>query len=106
MKIVISERRTGKTERLIAWLMAAPKDEQRVVVCFSEMEADRLQRMAQERGWPLVPWQFIGPAALRNLHGRPGLVLAVDNLDLLLSYWVGWPVAVVTITGTRADVID
>lgn len=109
MKLLIDRRGRGKTTALIEWMRQAPDGELRVYVAhdhLAAMAAYRSTMTENEDGLPvsdLESWQFIswdeladyGPAILA--YRRPlNIVLAVDNLDLILRRIITSPVAIAT----------
>lgn len=97
----IGGRQSGKTTRLIDWMLAAPEGERRVLVSHSRDEARRLEReyRAEYPSGALQSWQFVTAGDLERLHGHGRVVLAIDNLDLVLPQLVRLPVGYVSATG-------
>ena len=94
-------RQGGKTTRMLEWMRSAPAGEHRVCVSVTRMEAMRLRRDNPD----LESWQFVSLDEVDRrawggvLSGRGGwIVLGLDNLDMMLSQLLGWPVGKVTWT--------
>lgn len=111
MRVIIRPRQGGKTTEMLEWMKAAAGDDSqhRICVSHSEHEAMRLYLSTwDEDGNPTwaESWQFVGPRepfAERPwegvLRGRGGhIVLGLDNLDLLVGRYAGWPVDIFTMT--------
>lgn len=108
-------RQSGKSFSLAEWLAQAPEGEFRVVVCANQADARRMYLSTHtELPDPLGPKRFhmvsqFTPDQFVSFHllvanpkffrGRGNVVLAVDNLDLMLHAVFGAPVEVVTATG-------
>jgi len=111
-RIIIGERRSGKTTAMLKWVREAPEDEHRVVVSHTHQEAMRLRRENPD----LESWQFVGLSeVLRQgnsvfsgvLVGRGGrVVLGIDNLDNALSQLIYWPVGALSLTDEGWRSID
>lgn len=109
-ELIIEPRQGGKTTRMLQWMREAPQDEHRVIVCATQREAMRLLRENPD----LESWQFVSLDEVKDrdsgawsgvLYGRGGrIVLGLDNLDLMLSDLIKWPVDAVSLTDpeTRA----
>lgn len=107
LEIDVSERQSGRTSRMIAWLLAAPEGEHRVLVCHSHEEAMRQLRESRVERLGLESWQFVGPPPFGAgawsgvVRGRgERVVLGVDNLDLLLPGMFGCSVGRVSLEAT------
>lgn len=113
LEIVQLDRGEGKTKLLLEWLKDAPEGEHRVLVSHTPEEAMRVYRSTRLDGEvsPFESWQFVGVQEIRPgawagvLYGRGGrVVLGIDNIDLVLEKLIGWPVGIVTATGSPAPV--
>jgi hypothetical protein len=105
LSIVIGGRQSGKTESLIQWLLDAPEGEHRILVSHTSQEAMRLLRHCGNRGLPVESWQFVGVNEITRetwsavTHHRGGqIVLGLDNMELMLSSFLPWPVGKITTT--------
>jgi hypothetical protein len=101
IRFILAGRQTGKTERLLEWLgsQTISEPQSRVIVCHSDVEAVRLRKICDERGWLIAPSQILSAESVRRggLRGHAVLV-AVDNLDLVLPQLLGAQIDVVTST--------
>lgn len=99
MKFDIGDRRSGKTTRMIQWLLNAPEGERRVIVTHSESEAHRIRKLIKGMDIEVEQGQVIS-AGSQDLRGRnPNVVLGIDNLELVLGGLIGHRVSRVTATG-------
>jgi hypothetical protein len=110
MKVVALGRQEGKTTKMLQWLREAPEGEHRVLVCVSDREAMRLLRENVGPDSSLESWQFVGPDEVDPdgwqgvLMGRGGtVVLGIDNIDLIVSHWLHWPVGAISVTTQQGD---
>jgi len=96
VRIIVTDRMTGKTYKMMMWLAA---DKNRVGVVHSEAERDRLYHLYEgtiKKG-QLITLSGIKAGALRGRH-LDGI--AVDNLDLMLSdLFDRQRVSMITMTG-------
>ena len=106
----IGGRMSGKTDKMLQWLVDAPEDEHRVIVSISEARAMRLLREARMRELDVESWQFVGVEGITKrswsgvLFNRGGhIVLGLDDLDMMLYQLFGWPVHRVSATGVLVD---
>lgn len=107
MKIILGGRQSGKTNRMLKWLMDAPEGEHRVLVSHSLAESHRLMRYARiERNLPLESWQFVGWHEVTGdawsgvLTGRGGkIVLGLDEASLILRSMLRRDVGAVSMGG-------
>lgn len=111
MDIVVLPAGGGKTPRLLDWVRSAPDDEIRVAVFHSDKEAHRQMRAAYDREEiPSVfeTWQFVSIDEVTHADSgfmwgvklrRKHIVFGLDNLDLMLSSFIRWPIGMVTMTG-------
>lgn len=116
--LVVLPRKGGKTAKVVEWLLAEEPGEFRVVLCLDESEAHRvameylIATMPDEaEGWlheapkrhPVEQdkLRFLTVSRLRDevLRGRRGVVMAIDNLDMLIRQLVMCDVGLVTWTG-------
>lgn len=93
MDIDYSPRRSGKTTRLIGWVLQDPFH--RTIMVHNSQEANRLKTLIRAV-YPDAPDGCVVTPAI-NLHGHKR-VLAIDNADLLLSYLFGASVELITLT--------
>lgn len=93
-------RRTGRTSRMIDWLIESEPESKRVIFCYSAQEAMRLAKLAKEKCGTVEDWQFVAYGNSTRLHGKEVSEVGVDNLELCLFYLTGLPVRY--ITGTLA----
>lgn len=110
MKFFIADRQSGKTEKIIEWMIDAPEGEHRVCVSHSHQRAMRLLRECRERRLEVESWQFVGIEEIDKrtwsgvLAGRGGhIVLGIDDLDMSIRHLLVWPVGFVTATGEQVD---
>lgn len=91
MELDIGGRGSGKTTRVLEWMVAAPSGVTRVAVCHTSTAAMALLYAARNRGLvpiPLESWQFIGIEELSSyrpypmVNGYKLFEFCVDNLDL------------------------
>lgn len=93
----VGGRRTGKTTKIVEWLIEGEATEtKRVIVSFSEREAERLFTLAQDLCDTVEDWQFITFGASSDLCGK-NVVIGIDNLEFLLGSIFGSPVEFVTV---------
>jgi len=100
MKVILKARGEGKTERLLAWVRAAPPGEHRVIVSADHQRAmDRLRENRDLESWQFVGVEEVGPGCWSGvLMGRGGqVVLGLDDLDEVLPRIMGWRVGAVAI---------
>lgn len=106
-RIIVTGRQGGKTTQMLQWVREAPEGEHRVLVCTHGSEAMRLLRENPD----LESWQFVGLNEVKLdawsgvLFGRGGyIVLGLDNIDLMLTGLLGWPVGAMSMTdGPQVD---
>lgn len=94
MRIYNMPRQSGKTTLLINWLTL---DENHILIVHSTEEASRLRRDYEEVADQIVTVTFVVGGGLR---GRRNIVVAIDNLDLILPALLGWPNRIGPITYT------
>lgn len=108
MRFIVRHRSQGKTTKLIEWMKAAPEGEARVLITHSLGETNRLQRENPD----MASWQFVNIPDLTGagfmagvLAGRRNVVLAIDNLDMVLQSLLRspFPIEVVAATGELDD---
>lgn len=95
-------RRSGRTTRLIKWLIEGQKNgERRVVMVHSKAEADRIRRHIDEyEDWdtdPVEIWQITTYDRTSDLVGKKVSEVAIDNLEMMLPR-VGAPITLITAT--------
>lgn len=94
-------RRSGRTSRLIDWLLEGrDKGEQRVILVHAENEAKRIHELIKERDKdsgkiPIEDWQ-VATYNHSKTFGRVASQVAIDNLEFLLPK-VG-PITLITAT--------
>lgn len=98
MKFDIGDRRSGKTTRMIQWLLNGREGERRLLVVHSAQEVERLQRMLKDMGIERDNIEIINVNDLRNLRGK-SVIVGVDNLELILSQLIPAPITRVTASG-------
>ena len=101
----IAPPRSGKSTRMLDWLQDAPDGERRVLVSAAARERDRMQMLARTiRGRALDRDQFVTLAEVQAGHlAGARVVLAIDNLDLMLDVLLGHPVARASLTELAED---
>lgn len=97
----LSKRRTGRSTKIIDWLVSGEPFNKRVIVCHSVAEANRMFRQATRICNTVESWQFITLDTLPTLNGRNVESIGIDNLEFLLSKLFRYPVGY--ITGTVAQ---
>lgn len=102
MKFDIGGRQTGKTSRMLQWMLSQPEDESRVIIVHSEHEAQRLRQILKNSGIEVDAWKIVRADQARNLMGRD-VVLGIDNLDLILGSLFGRSVSRISATGELDD---
>lgn len=104
----IAKRASGKTGRMLQWMLEAPEDEHRILVAPFEREAMRVYRVAIEQELPLESWQFVSPWEVRRgskaflavRRTRPGqIVLGLDEVNLQLQEHYEWTITRISATG-------
>lgn len=95
-------RGAGKTHDLVLRLTDDPKA---VLICSSRQSADHAKHMARLLGFEnldSVLDRIMTTADLSRIRGKlvhPNMVLLVDNAEVLLSYYLGYPIAAISVTG-------
>lgn len=98
----IGGRAGGKTTKLLRWVASQEKIGDIAVICHSGDEKERMTHLWME-AYPTGPQpRFITMNEARNgsLDGRHTRI-AIDNLDIMLTHMLGYPVQYVTATGER-----
>lgn len=96
-------RRSGRTTRLIDWLLEGrDKGEQRVVIVHSENEASRIKKLITERDkdsnkLPIEDWQVNSHFSSEKMIGKKVSQVAIDNLELFLPRFSA-PITLITAT--------
>jgi hypothetical protein len=90
MMYAIGDRRTGRTSAMVEWLLSAPLDETRVLVCAHERECHRVRGLPELKdirsNMRIVPMSTLKNGRLLGLRNP---VYAFDNLEIILSSLVG-----------------
>ena len=88
-------RRSGRTTRLIEWLQ---EDDNRVLMVFSQVEADRIKRLIKENfEVPIEDWRIVPYGRIDKIAGREISEVAIDNLEMMLPK-VSAPITLITAT--------
>ena len=104
IKLHLSGRRTGRTTEMLDWLVESEPTQKRVIVTFSEADADRLYKLAVKRCATVERWQFISSRSdSQKLHGRKIYEVGIDNLEFFLRHAVGINAPVTKVTATLAE---
>jgi ribosomal protein L39E len=101
-KVMVAGRGGGKTFELMKWVDAQENPENVAVVTNSDVEAKRLER-AWMRKYPdpkrprprFVDMKTARSGALNGRHTR----IVIDNVDILLSHLLPYPIDFITTTG-------
>lgn len=103
-QIVIRPQGSGKTRELLAWLRTAPKGEERVVVVHDAHKQEHLRRTNPDvEAWRIQTCLGSVRHALRAFPVNPDrVVVAVDDVEMVLSLMLGAPVVLVTATEFKA----
>lgn len=89
MKFDIGGRRSGKTTRMIQWLLNGPAGENRILVTHSPSEAARIREILKEMGIERNDIEVIDFAStVDRLRGKSAVV-GIDNLEMLLANFLG-----------------
>lgn len=102
-KVMIAGRGGGKTTQLLRWVEAQENPADIAVVTNSAVEAARLEKLWM-RKYPDQPKQerprFVDMPTARSgaLNGRNTRIV-VDNLDILLSHILPYPIDFIATTG-------
>jgi hypothetical protein len=108
MQLIHEPRAAGKTTKMMKWLM---EDSTHVLIVFSTQEKQRIiKEYAKEElntGEQLPLWveRIYTPFEYSQRHGRftGKEVLAVDNADMVLEYFLRKPVAIASITAPTPE---
>lgn len=106
MLVIVEKQGAGKTAQPIGWLQESPPGECRVLVSHTSEAAMRKLAWARERGLKVGSWQFVGvdeilrPGVLLGVvKSGDRIVLAVDDLDIVLPMLLKFPVGAVSALG-------
>lgn len=110
MIVTVSGRQSGKTTKMIQWLLDGHEIEEypgwsRVIVCISHAEVVRISKLvrAATADWPETRRTWDLRKAIwfpTDTKGRnPGVEFGVDNAELFLSRLLGFTPTKVTMTG-------
>ncbi len=104
MRFDVKERRSGKTTRMIQWLLDGSEYEHRVLVVHSYTEQQRLEHILSEYDIDQSSVSVTTVPNLTKFRGRKDVVLGIDNLELVMGQLLGYSVDRVTATGEMARV--
>lgn len=102
IEIRFGYRQTGRTERLIEWLIESEPDKKRMIVSHSYAEAKRLYKLSVEQCSTVEDWQFTSLDRPR-LMGKNVSEIGIDNLELMLSLLGGHVAPVTMVVATLAQ---
>jgi len=91
LKVIVSARQCGKTKKLVAWM---EQDRNRILITFSEQEADRLRQRYPWLKDRVFSW-FAMQGSIVNREAEYG----IDNLDMILSRMTRLNIGAVSLTG-------
>lgn len=105
IEFMVSGRKTGKTSSLIEWLRLEPNG---VIVCHSEQERQRILKKIKEMPWgnEIKDNQVISASSSREKLAGRNVVVAVDNVDIVLSWLLGAEIQRATATGILINRYD
>lgn len=92
MKMICRPRRSGKTTDLVAWALKHDA----VIVVIHAQEADRVCKQFGLNRERVLSWKEV--ATGKHTYGRHNAVLCVDNVELVLSHFLGSPVVAASVT--------
>lgn len=99
MQFDVTNRRSGKTARMLDWAEAGGEDERRVIVCHSESAARQLRIRIKHEKREIDSSQVISVTGLSRFHGsRPRVKLGIEELQLVLDNIMGYEVVRVSAT--------
>lgn len=97
MRYVITPRQGGKTAALLSWMRVS---DDRVMLCHSEPEADRLRAENKD----IAPDRFTTIHSVHRLLGRR-VRLAIDNAEVVLQQLLSpHPIDVISMTEEFTEV--
>lgn len=94
MEIIIRPRRTGRTTKMMDWLNG---DSNRILLTFSQQEADRLKEQYKEMP-SVVDRIFSWDIWLRDQYGKSSrdTEVGIDNADYILQNYLKNPLRKIT----------
>lgn len=97
-------RRTGKTIRLIGWVLQDV--EHRTIMCHTQNEADRVLKLIKSVA-PEAPSRCVVSAG-QSKHGLQGRnhLLAIDNAEMVLGALLGMNLAILTLNDPNIAMND
>ena len=101
MKVIVNGRQSGKTHTLVEWIKEGEETDSypgwsRILLCHSLEEAQRIRQL-----YDLDYRQVFAVSEWKTARmGRKPVDIAVDNVDLILTSYLGQHPAQIAMTGT------